>query len=126
MKSDSGENLFPITAVESGSNSNGHWIKYSDGTMIQWNNTTVNDVGLTTDYGGRGIFYIGYRAFNYPQEFIENPAINCGQFRWGTGASFPMVSGTTKTHFAVYGIDLFSRASGTDILVSWQAIGRWK
>ena len=127
MKSDSGENLFPITAVESGSNSNGKYVKYSDGTMIEWDERYYDNIAFSNDYGGRGILYLASKTITFPVAFVgDSPTCVCGSFLWGTGASWGLCRSTSLASALLYGFDLFPRASGTDTLISWIAIGRWK
>ena len=59
--------------VESGSNDNGSWIKYSDGTMICYKSTGEIDMNITTSWGSlyEGNISVG----NLPAEFIETPTI---------------------------------------------------
>ena len=61
------------SVVESGSNDNGSWIKYSDGTMICYKSTGEIDMNITTPWGSlyEGNISVG----NLPAEFIETPTI---------------------------------------------------
>ena len=61
------------SVVESGSNDNGSWIKYSDGTMICYKSTGEIDMNITTPWGSlyEGNISVG----NLPAEFIETPKI---------------------------------------------------
>ena len=61
------------SVVESGSNDNGSWIKYSDGTMICYKSTGEIDMNITTSWGSlyEGNISVG----NLPAEFIETPTI---------------------------------------------------
>ena len=59
--------------VESGSNDNGSWIKYSDGTMICYKSTGEISMSITTPWGS---LYEGNVSLgNFPAEFIETPTI---------------------------------------------------
>ena len=67
--------------VESGSNDNGSWIKYSDGTMICYKSTGEIDMNVTTSWGSlyEGNISVG----NFPAEFIETPTISVTPFGSG-------------------------------------------
>lgn len=111
--------------INSGSNANGKYVKFTDGTMICWNYEEVTDVAINNAYGS---LFQTTRNITYPQAFIEAPALTCGSFRWGTSASWGTIGthDTPKTHGQLRGIDAFSRASGTTTRISWIAIGKWK
>lgn len=129
-----GVNCFPSKAndielngysiIESGSNANGNYVKYADGTMICYMNIEVTDQALNNTYGS---LYQGSRTWTYPVEFIDNNvSVNCGQFQWGTSASWGTVVSADKTSAQLRGIDAFSRATGTATKIQATAIGRWK
>ena len=71
--------------VESGSNDNGSWIKYSDGTMICRNIFLIANVTFTEL--ATGINYSETQTITYPQEFIDNDVsvkVSCrsANFAW--------------------------------------------
>ena len=130
-----GVNCFPSKAndialngysiIESGSNSNGNYVKFADGTMICYLNIEVTDQALNNAYGAN--LYQGSRTWTYPVQFIDdNVSVSCGQFQWGTSASWGTVINADKTSANLRGIDAFSRASGTATKIQATAIGRWK
>lgn len=129
-----GVNCFPSKAsdialngysiIESGSNTNGNYVKYADGTMICYLNIEVTDQALNNSYGS---LYQGSRTWTYPVEFVDNNvSVHCGQFQWGTSASWGTVVSADKTSANLRGIDAFSRATGTATKIQAMAIGRWK
>lgn len=69
------------TIIESGSNDNGSWIKYSDGTMICYKSTGWIDMNITTSWGSlyEGNISVG----NFPAVFIETPTISVTPFGSG-------------------------------------------
>ena len=109
--------------VESGSNANGSWVKFADGTMICTLNITVTDQAINRSYGS---LYWGSRTWSFPAAFIEKPAVSCGMFKWGTGMSWGNVSGITTTYATLVGIDIAIRDTGTSTEIHAIAIGRWK
>lgn len=130
-----GVNCFPSKAndialngssiIESSSNANGNYVKYADGTMICYLNISVTDQALNNAYGSN--LYQGSRTWTYPVAFIDNNvSVSCGQFQWGTSASWGTVVSADKTSAQLRGIDAFSRATGTETKIQAMAIGRWK
>ena len=115
-----------VSIVASGSNTNGKYIKFYDGTMIQWNYMEVTDQAINGSYGN---LYDGTRVITYPVAFVgDTPVLSCPMFKWGTSASWGSTSdnSTPLTKGTLKGIDAYSRATGTICRISWFAIGRWK
>lgn len=110
--------------LESGSNENGTYIRFSDGTMIC--EGTFELTGLTCtialDYGG-------YRSSGYNMSF---PATFLPGTIPSVGGGFSNVNLMGKIYpgnnagciFAVQTINSFS--TGVDVTVKYIAIGRWK
>ncbi|MGN1269342.1 MAG: hypothetical protein ACI4UU_00505 [Clostridia bacterium] len=111
--------------VESGSNENGHYIKFVDGTMICYLNITATDQSINTQYGTSAL-YFGTRRWTFPQVFISAPVVNCGSFRWGTSGSWGSVTEINKTYATLIGYDFYPRATGTSTQIKAIAIGKWK
>ena len=107
--------------IESGSNENGNWIKYSDGTMICYGKY-VGNFAIDTLAGSL------YRCdpdltITLPNTFINNEynVTICGN---GT-ANLGYTTTFTTTSFNCYIISYASREQSTKAFY-WQAIGRWK
>ena len=113
------------TIIEEGSNSNGHYVKYSNGILYQHNNMQVYDQAINNSYGS---IYQGTREITFPIDFKNTDYIGiCGRFQWGTGASWGTVyESSSKSSMRIRGFDYFSRASGTKVNIDWFAIGKWK
>lgn len=113
--------------IESGSNANGSYVKYNDGTLIQYNSTTVNDQAINNQYGNTAL-YTGTRTVTFPIPFLNtNYSAFCGEFKWGTGASWGIISSrSTNNWMTIMALDFYSRDTGTNTEVSWIAIGKWK
>jgi hypothetical protein len=109
--------------IESGSNADGSYIKYSDGTMECWNEGSVTDWAINNAYVS---LYQGIRSFSFPQEFYSDPVANAGRAKWGTGASWVVDTYSSTTTVTIRAMDVLSRATGTAVEYSWRAIGRWK
>lgn len=109
--------------IESGSNSNGEYIKYADGTMICYKNVT-SQVAMTTVWADD--WYEGQQDLgNFPQEFISAPEIyitNVGS-SGGILECFQTAPTTTSA-----GIITYCRAGATtrNIKSNVMAIGKWK
>lgn len=110
--------------IDSGSNENGSYVKYSDGTMIQTGIYNTNSKEFTKAYGN--VFYDGLiHTITYPQPFTSV-----------TGLSF-----TPTLHGGMGGISLYrhdlnisriyvysvlSYTFTENVTIPWIAIGRWK
>lgn len=109
--------------IESGSNSNGYYMKYSDGTMIQY-----GGVGITVDtprsQGGL-TYYSGAAIIDFPQSFIDNNyqtftnilMANMNYFAQSYAAN---ISASQTT------ISFVSTGRDETRTIHWFAIGRWK
>ena len=109
--------------VESGSNSNGSYIKFSDGTMICYLNITVTDQAIKNAYGS---IFQGARKYTYPIPFSSKPSVTCTSFRWGTGASWGTVADISAKIVTLRGFDFYQREAGEKCSIGYIAIGRWK
>ena len=107
-------------AVESGSNTNGNYIKYENGVMICWKTTTFNNMVITSQY--QGVYYANTGSIAFPQEFIEAPNIIATPHIAGGGYS--MYGGVTGSAFSGF---IWKVQSGTiSVPLTWIAIGLWK
>ena len=109
--------------VDSGSNANGNYIKYVDGTMICYKNVT-SQVAMTTLWSGD--WYEGQQNLgDFPQEFISVPEIyitNVGT-SGGIIESFQTAPTTTSAGIVTY---CRAGASTRSITSNVMAIGKWK
>lgn len=110
--------------IERGSNANGEYVRYADGTQICTRGFTATDQAVTTAYGS---LFTGSRAWTFPAVFSGAPVGSVGQFSdvssvgWGT-----VTPGTvSSTGFSASGIDVASRSSGTTFVFHFSATGRW-
>jgi len=112
--------------TESGSDTNGRYIKFEDGTMLQWGEVeTTQGVNIS-----RGSLFIRYGStITFPEEFNSVPEVfvnyksNSGSIDdrefWATGAT------PTTTTCPTCLWSPTSVGSATHV-ISWNAIGRWK
>lgn len=109
--------------LETATNANGTYVKYADGTMICWHRETVTNQAISTAYSS---LFLGTRTWTFPATFIADPVVNCGEGKWGTGASWPgSAEFVTTTSASLRFLDAASRASGTSFTFSATAHGRW-
>jgi len=111
--------------IEKGSNANGQYTKFADGTMICWYQDTVNDQALDGEYVS---LYVGTRNWTFPAEFADGLELVAGclesQYDTGRGWGSRIAgAGTTSASFVFF--DLVSRSSGADFHFSFYAVGRW-
>ena len=107
--------------VESGSNENGNWIKYNDGTMI-CTATILRNISNTNSWNG---FYIGEVSnIPFPKTFIQLYSCNIDIYSlgnvWKMSGSIPTLSGT-NTFFTI-SPESFQK----DMYFYVTAIGKWK
>lgn len=108
--------------IERGSNVNGEYTKYADGTMECWLQTTVSDQACDT---ASGSLFFGTRTWTYPIAFVGSPAVQMSS-RIGTGISWGGLGGApSNTAATARFIDNVSRAAGTSTVLSFVAKGRW-
>lgn len=112
--------------VESGSNDNGSWIKYSDGTMICTKTTSII-TPITSPWGAlyeSGDVILG----QFPQAFISNPRVSVtNNSSSGAGALIEAVFEVTTTSAGKCWLCRgTSRDSQTPYVLDIIAIGKWK
>lgn len=107
--------------IESGSNANGEYTKFADGTMICRYYALVTDQAIATAYA---TLFTGARTWTFPAGFIASPSVSFAG-RWGVIASWTSIAGISTTSATGYFIDIASRAIGTSTLINFTAIGRW-
>ena len=113
--------------VESGSNSNGNWVRYADGTQICngiVEKTNLN-IGIATGnwYRCSG----GAVKWTYPQEFISTPIVNANIIEVsGNDITMGPFSNNLLTKTEANPLILKSVSGSVDLMVMFTAIGRWK
>lgn len=60
------------SVIESGSNDNGNWIKWADGTMMCTRTIEVNSVSVSKTWGSL-YYYEDLNTYSFAQEFIDIP-----------------------------------------------------
>ena len=109
--------------VESGSNDNGSWIKYSDGTMICYKSTGEIDMNITTPWGS---LYEGNVSLgNFPAEFIETPTISVTPFGSGMLIEQGGIDASKTSWGNITGVRPNS-VENVKARFNLMAIGKWK
>ena len=130
-------NTIVAEIVESGSNANGSWVKYADGTMIQWGSATFT--GAETGNTG------SYTRVLFPQPFANNKIstkyqlvyksgidttltmfiILIGSIEYGKGTAFTQDTVYRRLSYTYDNTEL-AELYAIDLPFNWQAIGFWK
>lgn len=112
--------------IESGSNDNGSWIKYSDGTMIQYGSIKKN-VSITTLSNSGKYYYQDDINIILPINFIDsNYYSNVIAVKNQNGSqNVYSVRNKTQSKFDFCLSSLISYSSN-DNTFWWFAIGKWK
>ncbi len=109
--------------VESGSNSNGRWTKWMDGTMICYKHIDFGSVVITTAWGSFYETSSDYSCGNYPQAFVETPCISIMPIN----TCFVEKRGnTTATSWGSFWACGPAQYESFSLVVDCIAIGRWK
>lgn len=112
--------------IESGTNANGTYVKYANGTMVCTASVTISGASLTTTYGAM-FSSVATSGPLYPASFSSNPAVTITPVLEAPGAKWAAVYslnfGTTQwPSYLIF--DAISRPSINGVLL-FAAIGRW-
>lgn len=115
--------------VESGSNSKGSWIKYSDGTMIVTRETYETSININVSWGN--IFVGGdYTEWEFPIPFINVPSLVLFDVNSTTtnGCFKTSYEPTKITKSSIQNVYVGRGTSASDVTLKIHilAIGRWK
>ena len=112
--------------IKSGSNSNGNWIKFEDGTMITYQEIEV-EIACNTAWGN--LFVGNYTtAINFPQTFKELPKVLI-DLKLKAGACFKVeweVPIITTSSYKNIGIGRGTTSDAVGLTITLYAIGKWK
>ena len=110
--------------IESGSNENGNWIKYNDGTMI----CAISKEISFAEYSQDGtLYYYDINNINFPQSFTQLNSINAS-FNSTAPGKFPWPGIYNATISSIARIRLFNYYNANDNAgyINIMAIGKWK
>jgi len=103
--------------IERGSNSNGEFVRYADGTQICWRTFTI-DSDLSFD----NIFRTNtYPTWTFPAPFAERPVVSGSREGAATGV-WASARNVTSTNCQP---ELLSSRSRTNQTIDFCAVGRW-
>lgn len=109
------------SVIESGTNGNGWYIRYADGTQICRAITGSAIVAATQ--APDGSYYSGVVTFTFPSAFTATPTVTNGVLSAGGYFASCATEGLTTSSTVSY--RLTSPANGTTAYISYMAIGRW-
>lgn len=108
--------------VESGSNENGEYVKFGDGTMVQWGYISKN-LPFSSSWGT--LYYSDMGYVEYPIEFKNTPYIYFSDDGASSTCFIGSTSGGSKSRSPE--LDVYRPVTGSaTVAVSWLAIGMWK
>lgn len=110
--------------IESGSNANGEYIKFANGTMICKNTQRI--VGITTSASSSSVVPKSdeQTGFTFPIEFIDRPIVLMNACRTSAWIGYSWIATTSTTqNYCIY-----TPAPVSDFYIDIQyvAFGRWK
>lgn len=114
--------------VETGSNDNGNWIKFDNGTLLQWGRHTEIITLPNGPFGTAQLYHNNPVVYNYPIPFVgSNPVFT---FSIGQGLypfpSYPYKWGDA-TDLSFHRVYIFALVNSGNVAgYEWQAVGRWK
>lgn len=108
--------------IERGSNANGEYVKWADGTMVCYRRANIQ--AYCTNPYGAGL-YTGTITWTFPARFVSSPVTPPPGIRLGSGASWSVPLSSTPTEANYYVVDAASRPDGTQAEFVGFAIGRW-
>lgn len=114
--------------IESGSNENGEWIKYSDGRLIQRGIININDANFDELYGNVWTEGAGVRTINFPLDFkdgLYTITLYCKTFAGGIGGACGKTYDTSKVTYFLWQGSKYN-FNGKNIIVSFEVKGYWK
>jgi hypothetical protein len=110
--------------IERGSNANGQYVRYADGTQICWH---INGVGLTANQAFGTLWFNGSANapnFTFPIAFSSAPIVmaNINDFSAGPSWAVMDTKPTTTLSGRIY---VVATSSGVVGAICYVAIGRW-
>lgn len=116
--------------IESGSNDNGNWIKYSDGTMMCTNRYFIQTEGNTTTQSGALYVSNEITGKSFPASFTSRPEIffNFENATWGDKNIIAIKTIGYPTTSVAPNVQLVSTITSTNTAINFEylAIGKWK
>ncbi|WP_416149434.1 phage tail spike protein [Salipaludibacillus sp. HK11] len=119
-------NMEPIvTVVSEGSNSDGHYVRYSNGVQICWHHIDSVSTSTSTHTEQGMTFYRGGPTLTFPVSFSEVPAINYDGDLEGSAWRAVMKRAWSASSSS-FGAQFMGMSSFSTVdRISYIAIGRW-
>ena len=110
--------------IERGSNSNGEYTKFADGTLICWFTKSVESITSNPSGGTTNLYFSTESVFTFPATFVgTRPAVApSAQLSTGGTSSWPSVRGSSLTGTS---IALISNVQNSAAYLGYTAVGRW-
>ncbi len=109
--------------IEQGSNANGRYVKYADGTMMCWHTSTTLNTASTV----LGALFVGTLVtLTFPVAFSSVPVVlpTAARSSSTSGAVWAYLANTTPTTTQV-SLNILSSGTGGTAYPAYIAIGRW-
>ncbi|WP_079518052.1 hypothetical protein [Kosakonia radicincitans] len=106
--------------IERGSNANGDYVKYADGTLICWfNNATT----VTTSSAAGNLYVSSTTTFTFPAAFSALPVVSpAGRYISGGSVAWGIVRAVTATTAELFGLGFLTNGG---VSLGYVAVGRW-
>ena len=116
-------NFTAIGVTEKGTNANGTYVKFSDGTMICHGRVPIGSLAITGPWGAS--YLSPAITVTFPATFVESPPAIATNMENTTGdiATWYNVLASTNSFDGYFGSAVPRTFPCT---LSWMAIGRWK
>ena len=108
--------------IERGSNANGEYVRWADGTQIC--RGTTSELSLT--FNPYGDVFQAVHTITFPAQFVNNEVSCVTSVVLGTGAPWANVISTGRTATTLRVFDIADRTGILTAVFRWIAIGRWK
>ena len=119
------DNVETINAiiVESGSNANGSYIKWSDGTMICYGRASMS-FPINIEFGS--VFRSDIQSISLPYSFIDTNYVVTLQGIAPVHACYAVDDDKSVNLFKFYPVGFVSQASVSSRNIEYMCIGKWK
>ncbi|AHY14592.1 MULTISPECIES: phage tail protein [Citrobacter freundii complex] len=110
--------------IERGSNSNGEYTKFADGTLICWFTRSVESITSNPSGGTTNLYFSTESVFTFPATFVgTRPAVApSAPLSTGGTSSWPSVRGSSLTGTS---LALISNVQNAAAYLGYTAVGRW-
>ena len=110
--------------IERGSNSNGEYTKFADGTLICWFTRSVESITSTPSGGTTNLYFSSEVGLTFPATFVgTTPTVTpSASLSYGDNSSWPSVRGRSLTGTL---LALISNVQNAAAYLGYTAVGRW-